>query len=154
MCTVLLPPGGYTITVNKYIISYHIISYCSGVSDIYRMMADMYSRNMLQCVTQDWCIIPSWFCAVWHVASYTLNIIRLTELRMHTDRGPSWETASSSTNQAIPRNLFNTNFHHLVHNQWRAERGVWGVQTPPRNSEVLTKLSRIPSFVENTSVTV
>jgi hypothetical protein len=33
--------------------------------------------------------------------------------------------------------------------------GVCGVQTPPspRNSEVLTKLSRIPSFVENTSVT-
>jgi hypothetical protein len=30
---------------------------------------------------------------------------------------------------------------------------VWGVQTP-RNAEVLTKLSRIPSSVENTSVTV
>jgi len=27
MCTVLLSPGGYTIAVNKYIISYHIISY-------------------------------------------------------------------------------------------------------------------------------
>jgi len=26
MCTVLLPPGGYLIAVNKYIISYHIIS--------------------------------------------------------------------------------------------------------------------------------
>jgi hypothetical protein len=25
MCTVLLPPGGYPIAVNKYIISYHII---------------------------------------------------------------------------------------------------------------------------------
>ena len=23
MCTVLLPPGGYPIAVNKYIISYH-----------------------------------------------------------------------------------------------------------------------------------
>jgi hypothetical protein len=33
-------------------------------------------------------------------------------------------------------------------------RGVWGVQTPPsRNSEALTKLSRIPSSVENTYVT-
>jgi hypothetical protein len=32
--------------------------------------------------------------------------------------------------------------------------GVWSVQTPPWNSEVLTKLSRIPSSVENTSVTV
>jgi hypothetical protein len=32
-------------------------------------------------------------------------------------------------------------------------RGGWGVQ-PPRNSEVLTKLSRIPSSVENTSVTL
>jgi hypothetical protein len=32
-------------------------------------------------------------------------------------------------------------------------RGVWGVQTPPPNSEVLTKLSRIPSSVENTSLT-
>jgi hypothetical protein len=32
--------------------------------------------------------------------------------------------------------------------------GVWRVQpSPPRNSEVLTKLSRIPSSVENTSVT-
>jgi len=31
--------------------------------------------------------------------------------------------------------------------------GVWSVQTPPRNSEVLTKLSRIPSSVENTSIT-
>jgi hypothetical protein len=27
MCTVLLPPGGYTIAVNKYIVSYQIISY-------------------------------------------------------------------------------------------------------------------------------
>jgi hypothetical protein len=35
--------------------------------------------------------------------------------------------------------------------QWRTE-GV-GVQ-PPRNSEVLTKLSRIPCSVESTSVTV
>jgi hypothetical protein len=32
-------------------------------------------------------------------------------------------------------------------------RGKFGVQTPPRNSEVLTKLSRIPSSVEKTSVT-
>ena len=31
--------------------------------------------------------------------------------------------------------------------------GVWGVQTPPRNSEVWKKLSRIPNSVENTSVT-
>jgi hypothetical protein len=34
--------------------------------------------------------------------------------------------------------------------------GGWGFKTPPprpRNSEVLTKLSRIPSSVENTSVT-
>jgi hypothetical protein len=39
-------------------------------------------------------------------------------------------------------------------NQWRTEggRGVLRVQTP-RNSEVLTKLRRIPSSVENTSVT-
>jgi hypothetical protein len=39
--------------------------------------------------------------------------------------------------------------------QWRTEGGggVWGVKTPPRNSEVLTKLSRIHSSVENTSVT-
>jgi len=26
MCTVLLPPGGYTIAVYKYIISYHVIT--------------------------------------------------------------------------------------------------------------------------------
>ena len=29
MCTVLLPPGGYPIAVNKYIISYHIYHYSS-----------------------------------------------------------------------------------------------------------------------------
>jgi hypothetical protein len=28
MCTVLLPPGGNPIAVNKYIISYHIIKFC------------------------------------------------------------------------------------------------------------------------------
>ena len=27
MCTVLLPPGGYLIAINKYIVSYHIIPY-------------------------------------------------------------------------------------------------------------------------------
>jgi hypothetical protein len=35
-------------------------------------------------------------------------------------------------------------------------RGCLGCSTPPpqkKNSEVLTKLSRIPSYVENTSVT-
>jgi hypothetical protein len=37
--------------------------------------------------------------------------------------------------------------------QWRTEGGLGG-SNPPRNSEVLTKLSRIPSSVENTSVTV
>jgi hypothetical protein len=31
--------------------------------------------------------------------------------------------------------------------------GGWGVQTPHRNSEVLIKLSRIPSSMENTSIT-
>jgi hypothetical protein len=37
----------------------------------------------------------------------------------------------------------------------RGGEGSWEVQSssPPRNSEVLTKLSRIPSSVENTSVT-
>jgi hypothetical protein len=35
---------------------------------------------------------------------------------------------------------------------WRTQRaGVWGVQPPRNYSEVLTKLSRIPSSVENTS---
>jgi hypothetical protein len=39
--------------------------------------------------------------------------------------------------------------------QWRTEGGALGVSNPPpsRNSEVLSKLSRIPSSVENTSVT-
>jgi hypothetical protein len=38
--------------------------------------------------------------------------------------------------------------------QWRTEEGFGGFEPPPlRNSEVLTKLSRIPSSVENTSVT-
>jgi hypothetical protein len=36
--------------------------------------------------------------------------------------------------------------------QWRTEGGL-GVQPSPRNSEVLTTLSRIPRSVENTSVT-
>jgi hypothetical protein len=35
---------------------------------------------------------------------------------------------------------------------WRTEGEFWVVQTPfPRNSEVLTKMNRIPSSVENTS---
>jgi hypothetical protein len=39
--------------------------------------------------------------------------------------------------------------------QWCAQRGVGagGGGLPPRNSEVLTELSRIPSSVENTSIT-
>jgi hypothetical protein len=45
---------------------------------------------------------------------------------------------------------FNVN---LALNQWRTEGvGVWGVQTPPKFL-VLTKLSRIPISMENTSVT-
>jgi hypothetical protein len=36
--------------------------------------------------------------------------------------------------------------------QWRT-LGVWGFNPPPRNSEVLTKLSQNPSSAENTSVT-
>jgi hypothetical protein len=33
-------------------------------------------------------------------------------------------------------------------------KGGWGLKPPPpRNAEVLTQLSRIPSYVENTSVT-
>jgi hypothetical protein len=38
-------------------------------------------------------------------------------------------------------------------NQWRTE-GMFGGFKPPWNSEVLTKQSRIPSSVENTSVTI
>jgi hypothetical protein len=38
---------------------------------------------------------------------------------------------------------------HIICNQWRTEGG-WGVQTLP--SPEIPKLSRIPSFVENTSV--
>jgi hypothetical protein len=41
----------------------------------------------------------------------------------------------------------------LCYGQWRTEGGGVGGSNPPRNSEVLTKLSRIPSSVENTSVT-
>jgi hypothetical protein len=44
-------------------------------------------------------------------------------------------------------------FLSLTRIQWRTE-GEGGFNPPtPRNSEVLTKLSRIPSSVENTSVT-
>jgi hypothetical protein len=43
--------------------------------------------------------------------------------------------------------------HCILDTQWRTEGG-WGFNPPPpRNSEALTKLSRIPSSVENTSVT-
>jgi hypothetical protein len=38
--------------------------------------------------------------------------------------------------------------------QWRTEGDLGGSNPPPRNSEVLTKLSRIPSSVENTSAAV
>jgi hypothetical protein len=41
----------------------------------------------------------------------------------------------------------------LSEGQWRTEGGL-GRSNPPRNSEVLTKLSRIPCSVENTSLTV
>ena len=34
-------------------------------------------------------------------------------------------------------------------NQWRTEGGVWGVQTPPRNSKVLTQLHSIANWAEN-----
>jgi hypothetical protein len=37
--------------------------------------------------------------------------------------------------------------------QWRTEGGNGLNPPPPRNSEVLTKLSRIPCSVENTSIT-
>jgi hypothetical protein len=45
----------------------------------------------------------------------------------------------------------------VSHLQWHTERGgrgVGGFNPLPRNSEVLTKLSRIPSSMENTSITV
>jgi hypothetical protein len=42
----------------------------------------------------------------------------------------------------------------VVHcNQWRTEGGFGDSTPPPPNSDVLTKLSRIPSSGENTSVT-
>jgi hypothetical protein len=46
------------------------------------------------------------------------------------------------------------NIMQLSHMQWRTEGGGLGGSNPSRNSEVLTKLSRKPSSVENTSVTV
>jgi hypothetical protein len=33
----------------------------------------------------------------------------------------------------------------FVTNQWRTE-GVWGVQTPPRNSEILRKYQKLRKF--------
>jgi hypothetical protein len=42
----------------------------------------------------------------------------------------------------------------VLYNQWRTEGLGGSTPPPPRNSEILTKLSRIPSSVENTSVTV
>jgi hypothetical protein len=43
--------------------------------------------------------------------------------------------------------------HLLAHSGVPRGVGGLGFNPPPRNSEVLTKLSRIPSSVENTSVT-
>jgi hypothetical protein len=43
-----------------------------------------------------------------------------------------------------------TRVRQLIRSQWRTEGGGF---PPPRNSEVLPKLSRIPSSVEYTSVT-
>jgi hypothetical protein len=43
----------------------------------------------------------------------------------------------------------------IAASQWRTEGEVLGGSNPPpRNSKVLTKLSQIPSSVENTSLTV
>jgi hypothetical protein len=49
-----------------------------------------------------------------------------------------------------------TNTHFIYHtslnwSQWRTEGGF--KPRPPENSEVLTKLNRIPSSLENKSVT-
>jgi hypothetical protein len=44
--------------------------------------------------------------------------------------------------------------HHVsVYNGSLQFRGFGEFNPPPRNSEVLTKLSRIPSSVENSSIT-
>ena len=45
MCTALLPPGGYRIAVNKYIVSYHII--CHIVSS-YRIVSYIVSYHLLE----------------------------------------------------------------------------------------------------------
>jgi hypothetical protein len=48
--------------------------------------------------------------------------------------------------------LYNCSTIHTA-GQWRTEGGGGSHPPTPRNSEVLTKLSRIPSSVENTSIT-
>jgi hypothetical protein len=47
----------------------------------------------------------------------------------------------------VPPNTIHVSFVNLF------KDGLGGFKPPPRNSEVLTKLSQIPSSIENTSVT-
>jgi hypothetical protein len=68
--------------------------------------------------------------------TFTLNIYQLTRLRFSVKT--LWE----------PQILEN-----ILLSGVQRGRGGWGSNAPPRNSEILTKLSQIPISVENTSVT-
>jgi hypothetical protein len=58
----------------------------------------------------------------------------------------------SLTANKIHPNCIQLSFHSRAVDQWRTEGG--GQIPPPRNSEVLTKLSQIPSSMEYTSITI
>jgi hypothetical protein len=66
MCTVLLPPGGYPIAVNKYII-YYIISY----HIIYRIIYNIISRRIISSYHIIYRIVP--YIISHHIISYRIK---------------------------------------------------------------------------------
>jgi hypothetical protein len=63
-----------------------------------------------------------------------------------------WRASCSLACQETTRIVWKQNDHYRLHSSG-VPRGRLGVQPPSWNSKVLTKLNRIPSSMENTSVT-
>ena len=72
MCTVLLPPGGYPIAVNKYIISsYHII--CNVISS-YHVICHVISYHGMPCHVMS-CHVMSYIIIPYHISYIIYHII-------------------------------------------------------------------------------